>query len=518
MNWWMRVILFSILSYPSLSMATTYYIDITGGSDSNNGTSTATSWKHAPGMPTCTNTCASTTPGAGDRFIFKGGEIWPNANFAWAWSWSGTVGNRIYIGVDNTWYSGASWARPVLSGSSTQMASGNVFIRLTGDNVTIDDLEFTNFLSVSGLAFGNNTMIILLDADNTIIEHCYFHGVSVGNPIAYSRAITSSTAYPTIDSELIVRYNVFSGKDSTSVLADPNCTGACLADTAAVYGGAVYFIGNVCEYLVNCYVGNSLKEASHNTITRLRESSDGVQHPNAIESLGDYPGTGAKIHDNLIYAMEFAGVVTIWVQQQSTDTSYIWNNVIADVGQGNIINIGDTTPLVASCCGTVYVFNNTIECGPDANPSYSCVSLATGTGEADSIIKNNHFIVNSSAISGTGRSLTTGGNIIQTKTQASGEGMTISETPYIFSPQENSTSLRSAGENLTGLCASAGISCQDTSYGVGYDSAINRVVIFGRDQITRGVSGEWDVGAYEHVSGIRFSPTLNLRRVSWEGK
>src|SRR5690242_4163905 len=77
--------------------ATTYYI-AANGSDSNNGTSKTSPWQHAPGMPSCTGTCASTTPRAGDQFIFRGGDTWhygsgtPSVGGTWNWNWSGSSG------------------------------------------------------------------------------------------------------------------------------------------------------------------------------------------------------------------------------------------------------------------------------------------------------------------------------------------------------------------------------------------------------------------------------------------
>ena len=104
--------------------ATTYYIDYTAGSDSNNGTSKTTPWQHMPGMASCTGTCASTKPAAGDRLILKGGVTWPNSAFPIMWTWSGTSSAAIYVGVDSTWYSGSSWTRPIFNaqGSNQQRA------------------------------------------------------------------------------------------------------------------------------------------------------------------------------------------------------------------------------------------------------------------------------------------------------------------------------------------------------------------------------------------------------------
>src|ERR1039457_4756325 len=41
--------------------ATTYYV-AANGSDSNSGTTKTTPWLHAPGMVSCTGTCASANP------------------------------------------------------------------------------------------------------------------------------------------------------------------------------------------------------------------------------------------------------------------------------------------------------------------------------------------------------------------------------------------------------------------------------------------------------------------------
>lgn len=257
MMWRYLVWLAMVVGINSQVYAATYYIDATGGADTNAGTSTGAAWAHAPGMLTCTNTCASTTPAAGDSFIFKGGETWGNSNFKLTWSWSGTSGSRIYFGVDQTWYTGASWTRPIFTGGGSAMSSNNVFLRINGSYVTVDNIEFTGFYSVTGQGFGNNTFINPGSSDGVIIEHCYFHGVTTDGNFLKPIAITSNTEYPTQNADLTVRYNVFSGADSVPVVADPDCTGTCKADFQAVYGGPVYFIGNVCEYLVSCYVGSS---------------------------------------------------------------------------------------------------------------------------------------------------------------------------------------------------------------------------------------------------------------------
>ena len=63
-----------------VSRDTTYYIDYSEGSDTNNGTATNTAWQRAPGMVGFTGTYSATT---NDAFVFRGNVTWPAACFPW---------------------------------------------------------------------------------------------------------------------------------------------------------------------------------------------------------------------------------------------------------------------------------------------------------------------------------------------------------------------------------------------------------------------------------------------------
>src|SRR5947209_1442280 len=148
--------LFLVLSMHA--SATTYYI-AADGLDSNNGTSNSTPWLHAPGMTGCSGTCASVTPQAGDRFIFRGGDKWHYSagspvGLPWTWRWSGNSGSPIYIGVDSSWSATGTWSRPVLTmdnplstgrpSSCTFDDNTNTAVALQGVTyVTFDNFEFT---------------------------------------------------------------------------------------------------------------------------------------------------------------------------------------------------------------------------------------------------------------------------------------------------------------------------------------------------------------------------------------
>jgi hypothetical protein len=66
---------------------TTYYVDATGGSDSNNGTATGTAWQTLAKI-------ASSTFNAGDRILLKRGEVWRESLL---FPSSGTANNPIII-------------------------------------------------------------------------------------------------------------------------------------------------------------------------------------------------------------------------------------------------------------------------------------------------------------------------------------------------------------------------------------------------------------------------------------
>jgi hypothetical protein len=62
-------------------------------------------------MPSCTNTCNSTTITAGTGIILKGGDHWVASDLHLQVSGNynnGISGSPIYIGVDLTWFTGGS--------------------------------------------------------------------------------------------------------------------------------------------------------------------------------------------------------------------------------------------------------------------------------------------------------------------------------------------------------------------------------------------------------------------------
>lgn len=146
----MRSLLLAIaLLFSSPAWCADYYIDFATGSDANAGTSKEAPWKRAPGMASFAGTY---THAAGDRFIFKGGVTWDYTIFNWTISNSGTSGHVDYYGVDQTWYAGSSWSKPILDGDN-RVAGNNVNnIAITGSYVTFDNFKIQNL----GVAYDGN--------------------------------------------------------------------------------------------------------------------------------------------------------------------------------------------------------------------------------------------------------------------------------------------------------------------------------------------------------------------------
>src|SRR5712664_501247 len=112
---------------PPARAAGLFYVDFATGLNSNNGTSTSTPWKSAPGMNTasaCGGATHSYSPVPGDHFNFKGGVTWPKDCFPFNITNSGTSGSPMYWGVDLSYFTGGSFTRPIFDMANTTSSAG----------------------------------------------------------------------------------------------------------------------------------------------------------------------------------------------------------------------------------------------------------------------------------------------------------------------------------------------------------------------------------------------------------
>lgn len=121
----------------------TYYIDYTGGSDGNNGTSEATPWKHLRGDTNATGVAAAATFAAGDVILFKRGVSYEGMI---SFGYSGSEGSPIVIKGDGSFGVGGKaklQGSVAFTRSWTQCGSAeDVYGNSHYENIWSADIEF----------------------------------------------------------------------------------------------------------------------------------------------------------------------------------------------------------------------------------------------------------------------------------------------------------------------------------------------------------------------------------------
>lgn len=124
------------------SQANTYYIDYQSGSDASSGLSTSSPWKRCPAMR---GFQGAYTHVPGDKFIFKGGAVWPAETLPIAITNSGSAGNPDDYTADRSWYSGTAWAQPTMDG---QLWGKTLLSCSNAANFRVNDLHFIDAGSI----------------------------------------------------------------------------------------------------------------------------------------------------------------------------------------------------------------------------------------------------------------------------------------------------------------------------------------------------------------------------------
>jgi hypothetical protein len=484
-------------SVPS-GITTCFFADYSTGSDSNAGTSEASPWKRFPGMVGCTGNCSAHTPGPGEGFILKGGMTIPQTALGWYWIWSGTSTTSspgctgsgcIYIGVDPLWFTGASWTRPVINAGGTAITGGTIGNTLFGcycNFTVVDNIEFTGLFWSGVPAYGSGNNIGLaggspgIGTDDTF-THLYVHGWSHGtagvgtveNPCGF----TGDTSNPNNNARTILEFSIFDGSDT----ARDSCS--------AIFGGPAYVAYNEVQYVTSGMVIDGTAAVHDNTVENIVHSFDSGAHENGIE-MNDSQTT--LVYNNIIRHLAGSGSLGLWLEPDSGFTAYVFNNLIYDTDTGNVIDLAS----IFGPAGTDILWNNTVECGPDSNPTAVCVD-GIGSQVTAVTLQNNHFITSAGSYWGTnGPTPTLHNNIAQTKTVANGQGYTASQT-FAFSPTAAGNATVGAGLSASTLCTASGSTAclRDASYGVSYNTTNHTVSTPART--TNAWASPPDAGAYE---------------------
>jgi hypothetical protein len=474
--------------------ATTYYISYSSGSNANNGTSESTPWKTHPFMQSATAcTGSGSAPNyshsAGDQFVFKQGDSWPNACFDMAIQSGGSAGNPDVYTFDPAWGTPGGTTgnagQPVgtyqfnAGGAAIHGSDGfNRFIAVNTSNVTLNGIEFTGITWTGSPSYGNVQGIYVGGSTNVTISKIYAHNWTHGGA-------TSDTL------SWVVGYagNPYNAGDRvTGSVFD----GAGASDS----GEAVYLIPNLDNNIVrnmsNGLLPNANAVVHDNQVGPINKSFDASDHENCFEPVGLFPGFTSTnyFYNNVWHDCYAVGILTQGGASSSgVEIDYIWNNV-AYTGNVATIPLQFDSVSTSNSSSQIHAWNNTIY-GGSSLPCMRTVSRGNGNfGILD--IQNNHCISDSSVISlGVGGNIyTNNNNLLTASATASSLGFTSSET-FAYSPTSSSSPTIGAGANLSVLALVATLSLDaDTTFG-GVRSTLLRPLL-----------GAWDVGAYQFSGSV----------------
>jgi len=506
----------------SLGVTSCFYI-AASGSDASNGTSEATPWLHAPGMTGCTGTCSSASIAAGEGFILRGGDTYhfsgrgTPVGLPWTWTHSGNSGSPIYLGVDRTWFSAASWARPVFTGDNPTSTStvgscahaddGETFLSSSVNNVIVDNFEATGFC----WATGNGLNIFDGGSSNfTSWTNNYIHGWTRQSSCTGSGCGQSPQGFFTSNGAVTCpggagcsdtyTLNVVDGADT-----EGDVFTAIQWQCYNVYGNVFRFVANIV-----CNIHN----VHDNWLDNFNESPTS-DHGNTWEENTEITGVGANAwYNNLVTNNNTA--VQIWLAPPPGNTVYVFNNIIYGAkanAQGNYFNVGDNT----NNYGTYNVFNNTFE-----NPNNGAIIQCQETAHLKTINLVNNFYINNSSpyaanpcpsANGGGNSPAPLTELTLSHSLATSDGYVASQV-YAYSPTSSSNPTVGAGTNETsGFCSAlsgnAATACtQDASYACTYNSVNHTVSCPARTPNPRpgNGAGNWDIGGYAFGSSSSSKP------------
>ncbi len=343
-----------------------------------------------------------------------------------------------------------------------------------------------------------------------------------------SGTFTSIQGYPN-STGMTFEDNVIDGWDTALVQNQPNCPinaqnnnttstyTDCLGSLTAFYQGPAIIKNNFVRYVASYYLGG-FQELSGNTFENERISINPTAHSNGMEGLGDAPY--AVVDNNVMLGIKPG--VPLMLTPPVGSTEYVWNNVFADITSNSVIELSYPPGGGGGTAGSVDVWNNTIEGGPDPNGSIPGLfplgpmsGCPAGYGHCD--YENNYYVSclgdpgihdctqSRVIIDPCGSNCTQSNNVSVPLDSANALGMDIAQA-FVFSPTSGSPTI-GAGANLSSYCSmvlSSGESlsslCNDTTYGVGYDQSTHSVILPARAYISRPSSGVWDAGAYQYSS------------------
>jgi putative cofactor-binding repeat protein len=401
---------------------------------------------------------------------------------------SGASGNPIYFGVDQTWFAGDSWSRPVFDLENSTWFTAPV-LASSSNFVTFDNLEIANEAADNSGSWPPRSSISVNGGSNITIQNCYIHGWSIQDPIA------GSDFNPTGG---IAFYNGSVG----SVVQNCVLDGSPESDSGiGIYGGTS-IQGNIVENVPNGIVlADPDADAGGNQVFNVAYSVDPSMGSGAISAYAN-----ANLYNNIVHDL-VPGASAIDLESGTSalgNTQYVYNNLVWNAGDTSPITIASDKvgSLVTS---NQFIYNNTLSGGATSG----CVTVDPSFfSPANLAVQNNQCIseqpssqawcwnnAGGSFACGPVANLTFGNNILMTTEAAASQGYTLSNS---FQPSSPSGATVAVGLNLVSNCVTVGASLCSDLLGV----------------VRPGGSAAWDAGAYQYqtIAGS-IAPVITMQPV-----
>ncbi len=448
---------------PTPVFGSVFYIDFSRGADNNTGTDKNTPWKHAPGMTDCSDLCKAVVLQPGDSVIFKGGVTWDHTCFPFTIRTPGlNDSRRIYYGVDQTWFSGSTWTRPIFD-EEDNIPTGYSMVVFgpTAAWLTLDNIEIKNFrIENSSDPLGRSMIQFQYGATNITVTNSLIHSwtATVGGCDSGCDDQTGAvTGLGPMTNTVLDHVTIYNDKGNKNI-------GACSFNVAVVQYSTLH----------DCTQGTFGGVIVHDCqIYNIRQSGDASAHENALQTSSGR----AQIYNNVVHDV-FHGTCVYPVLGPDSGTVNVFNNVVWNCVP---TPFGPDSERIGSATVDVNIYNNTAKGGSvfSAGPRAGNNPIRVLT------IRNNHWISDLSnplyVVNGAAMTITQSNNIVMTTAVATRQGYTV----------EN----RFAPTNITNSTVDTG------------SSEAARLFSTDIGGVTRPQCKGWDVGAYEFRDCIPIVPT-----------
>lgn len=493
--------------------ANTYYVDFSSGSDTNNGISTGTPFKHCPGDASATAN-ANRTLSAGDTVYFKGGVTY-TGSISLNWSGSSDSSRIVYDGNSaGTWGVG----RAILNGASPPGTVTAAFYESSARSyLTFKNFEVTAYYNGYG---GGMINVVVSTHNGLVFDGNYIHETGYWENDGHS--VDGAALFLPLCTSCNIKNNIIKKTGMVGIHFNGGTNSTITNNTIGEY--IVWGIDLAGDYGINNNItisGNTIYDLYHHDLGYWRASSE-PPHTDFIFLRGD--GTDNKCPKNI-----------------TIEKNYFYNNA-------TFTNNGGTAMIYNGCIGntTGRTDNVTIRNNVFSNPhSYSTLSSYTdatnfkiynntfyGGGNAIHIPGNtqvlNNAVVSDIVIHWSGSGLPIGATIDYNyycstngqpfKQDGPYNQMTFALWKSNYGQDAHSTLTTNCSSmkfnNVSGYPAYSGaldLSLQSSSPLINTGTTIS---FFSTDRlgVARPIGSAWDIGAYESTSVTRImipnTPTI----------